>query len=108
VGSLTVTDRINERTKEPVGAVSNFAPKPSQFFASAKILNPRKGTRVVARWYFEDKLVDESEVKFDVTGDRYVAFNLKAAQNKPFPSGRYQVRVLIDDNPQQQVDFKVE
>ncbi len=108
IGSLTVTDKVNERTKEPIGAVSNFPPKPLQFFASAKILNPRKGTRVQARWYYEDKLVDEADVQFEATGDRYVAFNLIAAQNKPFPSGQYQVRLFLDGKPQQQLDFKVE
>lgn len=108
IGSLTVTDKVNERTREPIGAVSNFAPKPLQFFASAKVLNPRKGTRVQARWYYEDKLVDESDVQFEATGDRYVAFNLVAAQDKPFPSGQYQVRLFLDGKPQQQLDFKVE
>jgi hypothetical protein len=108
IGSLTLTDRIDEHTKAATSPRDGFPAQTGQFFASVQVLNPVKQTKVMARWYFDQKLIDEYELTFDVTGDRYVAFQLTSAADKPFPSGPYKVEVLLDGRLVEQKEFRVE
>lgn len=108
VASVTVTDKVDERTREALRSVTSFPSGPKEFFASVKVLNPRKGTRVKARWLYENRPVDEYELTFDMTGDRYVAFNLTTNPGKTFPSGAYKVLVFLDDKQVSETSFTVE
>lgn len=108
IASLTLTDKVDERRKSALIPRTSFPRETREFFASVQVLNPRKGTIVKAEWYFERKLVDESDVTFDVAGDRYVAFNLVTASNKPFPNGPYKVKIFLDGKMTHEMDFRVE
>lgn len=108
VTSLTLTDQVDEKTKQAVRPVQSYPAGATQFFASVKVINPQKGTKVTARWLFEGKLVDEWPLEFQSTGDRFVAFNLVSNGNQPFPPGSYRVEILLDDQPKLQQDFKVQ
>lgn len=108
IGSLTLTDRIDEHTKAATSPRDGFNAQTSQFYASVKVLNPVQQTKVMARWYYDQKLVDEYELAFDVKGDRYVAFQLTSAAGKPFPAGPYKIEVLLDGTLVEQKEFRVE
>lgn len=108
VASLTLTNQVNEKTKEAVRPVQGYPAGTTQFFASVKVVSPQKGTKVAARWLFEGKLIDEWPLEFQTTGDRFVAFHLLSNGNQPFPNGSYRVEILLDGKQVQQQDFKVE
>lgn len=108
ITSLTVTDQVDPHTKSPLAPRTEFPPTAAEFFASVRVAHAVKGTRVKAEWYYEGKLVDESDVVFPEAGDRYVAFNLISASKKPFPSGSYKVRVFLDDTAGPESLFSVQ
>lgn len=108
IGSLTVTDRVEEPTKAPGTPLTTFPSQSTHFYASVQVLNPAKKTRVMARWYFDQKLIDEYEVTFERPGDRYVAFKLQSETAKPFPPGSYKVEILLDGKLVEQKSFQVQ
>lgn len=100
IGTLTLTDRVDERTQAALNPLTNLPHDTTRIFLSVQVENARKGTRVEGRWLY-DKLgqgnygmIDRAEVTFDVTGDRYVAFSLTAAT--PLPPGAYKAVVYLD------------
>lgn len=109
IDSLTLTDQVDERTKQAVRPLNGFPATATQFFASVKVLNAGKGTKVTARWLYEGKLVDEWPLVFqDADGDRFVAFNLVHRDSQPFPPGSYRVEILLDGKLVKQQDFNVQ
>jgi len=108
IESLTLTDQIDEHTKAALDSLDGFPAQTSQFYASVRVLNPIKQTKVMARWYFDQKLIDEYELAFDVKGDRYIAFQLSSTAGKPFPSGTYKIEVLLDGSLVEQREFRVQ
>jgi len=108
IGSLTLTNQVDEHTKAATTPLTTFPAQTSQFYASVHVLNPIKQTKVMARWYYDQKLVDEYELAFDVKGDRYVAFQLTSSAGKPFPAGSYKIEVLLDGQLAQQQEFRVD
>lgn len=105
--SLTVTASVDERTKEPGEPVKLFPAGTTQFYAVARVLHPRKGTKVKCVWYYENREVDQSEITFDVTGDRHVAFNLVSTPGKVFPPGPYRAEVWLDGQKTHDANFEV-
>lgn len=108
ITSITITDQVDQRTRAPITPRTQFPPTASEFFASVRVAHAVKGTRVKAEWYYEGKLVDEADVVFPEPGDRYVAFNLVSAEQKPFPSGTYKVKVFLDGAGGQEAHFAIQ
>lgn len=106
--SLTVTDKVSDKTKEPGPPVAQFNTQTTRFYAVAKVNGAQKDTKVKARWFLGDKLIDEAEVAFEKPGDRWVAFSLTTADGKPFPVGGYKVEVFLDGTAGPHMNFKVE
>ena len=106
--SLTVTDRVEEKTKAPGPAVERFPTTATRFYAVARVAGGVKDTKVRTRWFLDDKLIDETEVVFDKAGTRWVAFSLTTSDGKPFPAGSYKVQVFLDGAAGPNANFKVE
>ncbi|HWI61117.1 MAG TPA: hypothetical protein VNT75_04750 [Symbiobacteriaceae bacterium] len=112
VGSLTLTDKVQEGSMAPVSQLDAFTSAHKVIYATVLVQNPRKGTQVTARWTFDREgsgtfiAVDESSVTFpqDST-ENYVAFSLKAVS--AFLPGTYKVEVLLDGKPVREQTFKV-
>ncbi len=109
VSPITLTDQVDEKTKEARRPLTGYPATTTEFFAVVKVMNPRQGTKVAARWYYDGKFVQEFPLDFAESGkDRFVAFNLVSSSNQPFPTGQYKVEILLDGNVVQQQEFKVE
>jgi hypothetical protein len=111
VASVTLSSQVDDRTKAAVNPVTSFPTKSKQLFASVRVEDPQPGTKVEARWLYDQdgdgsfKVVDVAEVSFTEKGNRYVAFSLRAPTT--FPDGRYKVQVLLDGEQAQEVSFQI-
>lgn len=111
VVSLALTTQIDPTTKAPQDAVEQFPQNTKVMYVSVRIDNPRKGTEVEAKWYYDSQgkgqfgLVDSSKVTFPDGKKRYAAFSLTAADQ--FPAGSYKVAILVDGQVAQEKVFIV-
>jgi len=110
VVSVTLTDQVKEGSMAPENARESFASSTQLIYASALVSNPRKGTKVEARWTFDKEgqgtysPIDHSDVTFpDARKESYVAFSLKAVTT--LMPGTYKVQILLDDKPAKEATF---
>lgn len=113
VGSVTLTDQVDPTSKAAKTALTSFPKGARLMYVSVQVLNPRKGTKVKAQWFYDKdgngtyQGIDEAEVTFDTfSRDRYAAFSLEAAKD-PFPPGPYKVQVLLDGAQAKELTFNV-
>jgi hypothetical protein len=111
--SATLTNKVDEKTKAPGAAVTSFPAQTKQFFVSTLIKNPKKGTKVEARWQFDEQgqgnftNVDTAEVSFDKESrQRYAAFSLTPTTS--FPPGSYRVQIYLDGTLAKEIVFQVQ
>jgi len=111
VTTLALTTQIDPATKAPRTTLEDFPPGTKVMYAVVKVKNPRRGTRVESKWYFDRYgtgrygLVDSSFVTFPDRRDRYVAFSLAAQET--FPPGTYKVSILVDGQVALEREFRV-
>lgn len=110
VGSVTLTDQVQEGSMAPVSTLDSFTTNHKVIYAAALVQNARKGTELEARWTFEREgafiPVDSSTVTFPRDGkENYVAFSLKAVTT--FMPGTYKVEILLDGKPIREQSFKI-
>jgi hypothetical protein len=108
VATVTLTDKVDERTKAALTPLLTFPPNSTEFYASVKVMDPQKGTKVKARWLYNDLPIDEYEITFSITGDRHVAFNLTASAGKTFPTGSYKVLIFLNESKVSETPFTVQ
>lgn len=106
VASVTLSDKIDSTTKAALTSLATFPKDSKLLYASVKVLNPQKGTKVEARWFLADRPINSSEVTFTETGDRHVAFSLTARE--PFPPGEYKVQIWLDGKLAEEKPFGVD
>lgn len=111
VASVMLCSQVDERTKAAVDPVSAFPTKSKELFASVRVEDPQPGTKVEARWLYDQEgdgsfsVVDVAEVSFTEKGNRHVAFSLRATTT--FPDGHYKIQVFLDGEPAKEVSFQV-
>jgi len=111
VVSLALATQIDPTTKAPQNTVERFPLNTKVMYVTVQIENPRKGTEVEGKWYYDSQgrghfgLVDSSKVTFPDRKKRYVAFSLRAADQ--FPAGSYKVAILVDGQVAQEKLFEV-
>lgn len=113
VTAVTLTDRVDERTRAPLNPVSGFPSGSKLFYATARVENPRQGTKMEARWFYDKEgkgnflPVSTAQVEFDAgSAERYVAFSLTATTT--FPAGAYKVQIYLDGAMVSETPFRVE
>ena len=112
VASVTLTDKVDPRTRAAANAVTAFPKGTKVMYTSVQVLRPQKGTKVEAHWHYDQEgkgsfgLVDAAEVVFDTASqDRHVAFSLEATTT--FPAGAYKVQVFLDGKAVKELAFSV-
>lgn len=110
--SAALTDKVDEQTMAPLNPVTSFPKSAKTLFVSTLVANPKKDTRVEARWFFDKESkgsylsVDQASVTFDSAGkNRYVAFRLDAVTE--FQPGTYKVELYLDDKLTKELTFAV-
>lgn len=113
VNAITLTDRVDDRTKAPITPLARFPKDAKQLYASVQMTAPRQGTKLEARWLYDQSgsgnylLIASSEVTFDkASRTRYAAFHLVATDT--FPSGAYKIQILLDGQMAGETAFTVE
>jgi hypothetical protein len=75
-------------------------------YASVHTTGTGTGTRVTARWTFQDgQVVDERSETISPTGDAYTEFHI--SKPSAWPAGKYTLHVLLNGSEVQTKDFTV-
>jgi len=113
IASVTVTDKVDEKSMAPQNSVSRFSKDVNRLFVAVLVTNPQKGTVAEVQWYFQKpgetdwQAFDKAKVTFDAkTRDRYAAFSLEAAAG--FSPGSYKAEILLNGKSERAVSFAIE
>ena len=100
---------VNEETKEPLDETATFHGSDAVLHCAVKMANTPSGTRVKARWYFNNEsaqeVIDTTEIELDNSG--WVDFNLTLTKSS-LPYGAYGVDLFIDGKFDQTASFTIE
>ena len=100
-----VTARSVDGDYRPLDVTDTFAPEDT-FHCAVRVTGLPKGARVAAQWYYEGQLIEETLYVAEKRGSGYIAFQLSNAPNR-WPVGAYRVKILVEGEPRQTVDFRV-
>jgi hypothetical protein len=112
IGTVTLTEKIDEHTKAPLGTTVRFPAGSKVIYLSAQVTHPRPGTKLEARWLYDREgsgqfhLIDGTELTFPAKGDRYAAFRLAAKD--AFPSGQYKVELYLEGQKVKELPFPID
>ena len=98
---------------KPLDKVDAFPNDSSTLYCSVKITGAGFSTNVKARWTYlsgelegiQNKVIYTATTKAE--GREYIVFSIGRAERKLFPIGDYQVTLMIEDNDQEALKFKV-
>jgi tetratricopeptide (TPR) repeat protein len=99
VGKITMTEKINSKTFEPTAAKNIFTDNIEVIYTTAEIGDAPQNTKIKAVWYYlglkgEDILVNSDEKV--ITGPQQMVFAVRKPAQKPWPTGRYELRLYVD------------
>jgi len=80
--------------------------KPDDHIYAAVLTEATGASTITARWTYNGMMVSEESRKVAYKGAGATAFEFKSASE--FPVGDYKVDILVDGQPSQSRDFKVE
>ncbi len=101
---------VNEITAEPTEPTDIFTPDTAFIYCSVKLSNAPPDTEVKAQWIYVEGEADMSnhllyESVGTFSGTRYLAFEL--TYDTPWPQGKYEVILYLNDEQQFVVPFEV-
>jgi hypothetical protein len=103
-----VTDVEVGRTINPDKTIKdkadNFAPADT-IYVSVKTEGAAQGAKLQTRWYFNDKVVEESSEMISPTGPAVTEFHLSKPDG--WPVGNYKIEVLMNGTPSGSKSFEV-
>ncbi len=111
VDPIAMTDQVDPKTRAPLRTVEAFPAGTKELFATVRVRNPVKGTKVEARWFYDKEgtgryhPVESAGVTFQEPGSRHVAFSLVTRDG--FPAGSYKVQVFLDGEMVREKRFRV-
>lgn len=98
---------IDENTYKPLDFISTFAVDSPMIFVTATINNAPEDTVIKAVWIYNENDYIIAQVELELTEvNQNVVFDL----SKPidgFPTGKYEVKLYIDDEYDKSVKFEV-
>jgi hypothetical protein len=107
-GSARVTDVAVGRSINPDKTVKEagdaFAPGDT-IYVSVKTDGAAQGARLQTRWYFNDKVVEESSEMISPTGPAVTEFHLSKPDG--WPVGNYRIEVLLNGTQAATKSFEV-
>ena len=107
-GNARVTDVEIGRAINPDKTVKdkadNFAPADT-IYVSVKTDGAAQGAKLQTRWYFNDKVVEESSEMISPTGPAVTEFHLSKPDG--WPVGNYRIEVLLNGAQASSKNFEV-
>lgn len=111
LSETTMAKSVDPTTQEPKQKATSFSPTTDVFYCSTKVTDAPAGTEVTAVWtivdvpgYTKGEEIDENTLVVD--GTRYLGFTLTRG-TRPWPVGKYAVKLYINDTQAAVVNFSV-
>lgn len=110
IGRIAITDKVNPETFEPIEAKDIFTDTLPVIYTTAEVGDAPENTKVKVVWYYlglkgEDILVNSAEKV--ITGPQNMLFELNKPTNKPWPTGRYEIRIFLNGKENLSVPFTI-
>lgn len=110
VGVITITDKVNNSSMEPLNPHMNTVPAATKTIYAAAQVTARQGQHLSANWYFNGQhltdIVAEIPIERDIS-QTWAAFNLSRNDGKTWPAGPYKAILYLDGKAVRQVEFTV-
>lgn len=87
---------VEQKTLKPIDKTKTFKPEDNYIYYSVLVKYLPEKTEIMSKWYYEGSLIMESEAdKMEKALDnQYYSASLERGE-KPFPTGRYNVELII-------------
>jgi len=94
---VTLASSVDENSMAPIDIKDEFKPEDT-VYAAVRINNNVEGDYFKAKWYFEDVLINQTELAIEENyfDDSYIAFSLYSDQ--PWDPGNYSVEIYHQDD----------
>lgn len=110
IGRVIITEKIDPEKKLAIKPKDIFSDTISVVYTTAEVGDAPKNTSIKASWYYqglknEDILVNSKEKI--ITGPQNMVFEIKKPENKPWPAGRYEIRLYVNGKENLSVPFTI-
>jgi hypothetical protein len=110
VGKIVWTTAIDPTTKAPTGRATELTPTIETIYAALPVYRVQPGTVFTAKWTYNNTPVDALTSQVTASGgydEAWIEFHLTRAANQPWPTGTYQVTVLVGGQQAEQGTVQV-
>jgi len=98
---------VNHETQAPVDIRDKFAPDIPKVYVTVKVSHAPPTTKVKALFYYIEQGVQQvAELEQEVSGTRYVSFELSPPASG-WPLGKYETHLLLNGEEKSRVQFSV-
>ena len=104
ISDAVMAASINPNTQEPVQKTNVFAPSTSVVYVCGKVSNAPSDTKVQSQWFYENEFITSAEIT--ASGTDTFSFSL-AGPATGWPTGNYEVKLLIDGKEKTTLSFMV-
>ncbi len=109
IGAITITDRVDATTQEPLNTLSTVPASTKTIYSAAQV-SLKQGQVLAAQWFVNGTFV--KDYRAEITADKdyagvWASFQIKQANGQPFPTGTYRVVWYIDGNAGSVAEFTV-
>jgi tetratricopeptide (TPR) repeat protein len=110
VGRITMTDKVNTTTYDPELSKNIFTANIPVIYTTAEIGDAPVNTRIKAVWYYLGLKGEEIPVNTKekvVSGPQKMVFAVKKPADKPWPTGRYALRLYVNGKENLSVPYTI-
>jgi hypothetical protein len=100
VGKVVWATAINPTTNAPTAPVTELAADVTTIYAALPVYRVKPGTVFTAKWTYNTTPVDELTSHVTASGgydEAWIEFHITRAAKQPWPTGTYEVTVLVGD-----------
>lgn len=105
VRNVVVARRLDDRQR-PIDSTRVFEPNDT-FFCSVEVENLEAGSQVTAKWFYEERSLDQFTLTTDTAGSGYLGFNL-SPDTGVWSLGDYRVEIELNGSKERTVNFSVQ
>ncbi|MEW5818870.1 MAG: tetratricopeptide repeat protein [Cyanobacteriota bacterium] len=110
VGKILVVETIDPETKAPGKSKDIFTDNASIIYATAEIGDAPKNTSIKVAWYYlgikNEEILVNSKEKI-ITGPQNMVFEISKPKEKPWPTGRYEIRLYVNGKENVSIPYTV-
>ncbi len=109
IGRISLSDRADVLKNFAIGYMQAFSPDTPIIFASVEFINAKKTDKININWNFinsEKEILPVNQLEFNISGSKTVLLSIKSPVSG-WPSGKYEMRVLVNNVKNSSIKFYV-